>query len=68
MKVTFHPVFWESLENLDMSEDEKAEMLADIHQIIEDGTIVEKSEPISKEEYEELKKQGIDLDDLPEIH
>jgi len=68
MKVEFHPAFWESLEELDMDEDEKAEMIAEIHQMVEDGTLLENSEPITEEEYEELKKQGVDLDDLPSVH
>jgi len=68
MKLEFHPSFWESLEELDMDEDEKAEMIADLHRMAEDGTIEEHARPITEEEYEELKERGIDLDDMPEVH
>lgn len=41
-------------DNFDGTEEELAEMLADIHQMVEDGTLVEKATPLRQEEEEEF--------------
>lgn len=49
-------------DNFDGTQEELQEMLAQIHQMLEDGTLLENSEPISEEESEAitemLQKKG----------
>jgi hypothetical protein len=51
LKVVFAPGCFD---NFDGTEAELAEMLADIHQMVEDGTLMENSSPIDPEEEAEF--------------
>lgn len=51
MKVVFAPGCFD---NFDGTEEELAAMLADIHQMVEDGTLMENATPLSEEEEAEF--------------
>ena len=54
LKVVFAPGCFDGF---DGSEEELAELLAEIHKMVEDGTLFENSKQLSEEEVEELKEQ-----------
>ena len=54
LKVVFAPGCFDGF---DGSEEELAELLAEIHKMAEDGTLFENSKQLSEEEVEELKEQ-----------
>lgn len=53
LKVVFAPGCFD---NFDGTEEELAAMLADIHQMVEDGTLMENATRLTTEEEEELAK------------
>ena len=54
LKVVFAPGCFDGF---DGSEEELAELLAEIHKMAEDGTLFENAKQLSEEEVEELKEQ-----------
>ena len=61
-KIVFADSFFESLDDMGMTEEEKQELIDEIAKKIEDGSIHEESEPLSEEEAEELGLEGDFID------